>query len=183
MKWLIAALAFCVVSCAVVNVYVTFPEEKIKKAADDLLGPAPADTGKQSFLKVSFGAEAQADEVSVTRDMKTSSPAMDQIKANRASWSSQLSGYEKAGYIGETMQFSVVLRDAPKDGNTASDVNSLIAKENRERDRMIAELMKINNAAAAQEKTFRTIFANTMIANYAPSGAWVQKASGEWVRK
>lgn len=183
MKWLVGILAVCLASCAVVNVYVTFPEEKIRKAADDLLGPAEPARQGQSYLNIQFATPVYAEEVAVTRDLKTSSPVLDEVKKKRASWQEKITEYKKQGWVGESNQFSLVIKNTPPDAGNAVAVRELVDKENQQRNIMIEELMRINNADRNQEKTFREIFAETMIKNYTPAGAWVQLSSGAWVQK
>ncbi|HOJ38853.1 MAG TPA: DUF1318 domain-containing protein [bacterium] len=185
MKWLAVVLLVSLAACAIVNVYVTFPEEKIKQAADDLLGPAEPvkpKTPGQSFFRFDFTAAAWAQEVGISRDLKTSSPVLDEIKRLRDSWRDKIDQYKAKGYLGETNNFSLVLKDPPP-ASIAAEVKNYLEKENQQRQAMIAELMKINKADPSQEKTFRTIFAEVMINKYTPSGAWIQEADGTWVRK
>jgi len=183
MKWITAVAAIFLLGCAIVNVYVTFPEEKIKKAADDLLGPAePGKAPGQSLFHLDMSQNAWAEEVGISREIKTSSPVLDQIKQRRDSWREKINEYKARGYLGETNSFSLVLKETPP-ASLLAEVTDYMNKENQERQSMIAELMKINKADPNQEKTFRTIFAEVMINKYTPSGAWVQQPDGTWVRK
>ncbi|MCM8769212.1 MAG: YdbL family protein [Candidatus Omnitrophica bacterium] len=185
MKWWLVLGVVSLAACAIVNVYVTFPEEKIKQAADDLLGPAlptPQKPKGQSFFKLQFGQTAWAQEAALSSTLKTSSPILDQIKKRRDSWREKIDEFKAKGYLGETNSFSLVVKETPP-ASLAAEVAELREKENRERNLMIEELMKINNANPHQEKTFRSIFAEVMIKKYTPEGAWVQQPDGTWIRK
>jgi len=167
--------------CAVVNVYVTFPEEKIKKAAEDILAPAPS--SPSGFLKYNFTKNLYADEkVVVGKELKTDSPVIRQAQEKINSWRSKLDEFKKDGYIGETNDFKVVIKQVPDDKQKETELRELVKNENTQRDIIIKELMKINNAPAKEEKKFREIFAETSI-KYSPSGTWIQDAKGNWKRK
>ena len=187
-KLLLAALAVLVlVSCVNVNVYVTFPEEKIRQAADDLEGgltlpPPPAKP--RSFLPFRLTGVAEAQEVrkTVPTDMSTDSPVIRTAMAKRQSWIVELQEYKTAGYLGEALSFQVDIRNLPADAKLAEKVKQRAAAENAERDTIIAELIKINNINPGQEKEIRQIFAEKRI-EAARSGEWIQAADGSWKKK
>lgn len=172
--------------CAIVNVYVTFPEEKIKKAAEDILAPPDQSPSSQSkptgLLKLRFTRNLYAEEVEVKRELKTDSPAIREARKKRNSWWAQLKEFEKAGYIGEANDFRVVIKNLPDDKEKASKVRELVEKENRERKIIIREIMRINNANPEEEEKFKEIFAQT-VQKYSPSGTWIQDKNGQWKRK
>jgi len=180
-KSIILALTFLFVGCAVVNVYVTFPEEKIKKAAEDILAP-PEHSGQTGFFMFSFTKNLYAEEIVVKKELKTDSPAIRAAKEKINSWRSELNEYKKEGYVGETNNFKVVIKKLPDDLKKARRVRDLGRKENQQREIIISELMRINNAAPKEEKVFRKIFAKTA-QKYSPSGTWIQDENGEWNRK
>ncbi len=169
------------VSCAVVNVYVTFPEEKVKKAAEELLAP-PKTQEKESFLNNIFTKNLYAQEITVTRDLKTDSPKIREAKTNMDSWRDKLDEFKKAGYIGETNNFKVVIKELPKDKNVAEEVKKIVDDENKQREIIIKELLRINNAAPTEEEKFRKIFAETS-QKYSPSNTWIQLPDNTWIRK
>lgn len=186
MKRITALLLLFLTSCATVNVYVTFPEEKIRKAAEDLLGPPPSTAPAKestSLLDLTFAASAEAAETSVSRDLKTSSPVIEETKAQREKWRTELEGYKRQGYIGESNRFSVEIRTLPADPKVASAVTDLVRKENSQRDTMIRELLRINGAPPSDEKRFRDIFSAVMRERFSAPGDWVQQPDGTWVRK
>jgi uncharacterized protein YdbL (DUF1318 family) len=171
------------VGCAVVNVYVTFPEEKIEKAAEDLLAP-PDESAPVSILpKISFTRTAYAQEkVEVRRDIKTDSPAIKAAKEKMDTWRGKLDSFKKEGFVGETNDFRVVIKNLPSDSSLAGDVKEIVRDENKERMKMMDELIKINNVAPGEESKFKRIFAGVM-QKYSPSGTWVESDTGQWSRK
>lgn len=175
-------LIFGLIGCAVVNVYVTFPEEKVKKAAEDLLAPPTPSKTPQSFLDNLFTKNLYANEVVVTKDLKTDSPKISQAKEKMDSWRGKLDEFKKAGYIGETNDFKVVIREVPKDSETAKEVRKIVDDENIQREIMIKELLKINNAAPEEEKKFRKIFSE-VAQKYSPVNTWIQLSDNSWTKK
>lgn len=181
-KLIVGLLGFILIGCAVVNVYVTFPEEKVKKAAEDLLAPPSSTKEKESFLNNLFTKNLYAEEVVVTKDLKTDSPKIKEAKTKMDSWRDKLDEFKKLGYIGETNNFKVVIREIPKDIETEKEVRKIIADENQQREIMIKELLRINNAAPSEEEKFRKIFAE-ISQKYSPSNTWIQLSDNSWVRK
>ncbi|MCM8786064.1 MAG: YdbL family protein [Candidatus Omnitrophica bacterium] len=169
------------VGCAVVNVYVTFPEEKVKKAAEDLLAPPPSKT-PQSFLDIFFTKNLYADEVIITKDLKTDSPKIKEAKEKMDSWREILDQFKKDGYIGETNDFKVVIKEIPKSSEIEKKVRKIVDDENKQREIMIKELLKINNAAPEEEKKFRKVFSE-VAQKYSPVNTWIQLSDGFWTKK
>jgi hypothetical protein len=180
-KIMIGLAIITFVSCAVVNVYVTFPEEKVKKAAEEILAP-PKTQEKESFLNNIFIKNLYAEEITVTRDLKTDSPKIREAKTNIDSWRDKLDEFKKAGYIGETNNFRVIIRELPKDKNVVEEVKKIVDDENKQREIIIKELLRINNAAPTEEEKFRKIFAETS-QRYSPSNTWIQLPDNTWIRK
>jgi len=178
---LIMLAAAFLAGCAVVNVYVTFPEEKIKQAAEDLLAPPSKGAPVSSLQKGIFTGTAYAQEaVEVKRDIKTDSPVIKEAKQKMDSWREEMDNFKKEGFIGETNDFSVVVRSLPSDDAAAKKVKKLVTDENRERKVMMDELIKINNVPPNEVEKFKRIFADTM-KKYSPKGTWIQ--AEEWYRK
>jgi len=180
-KFIILALVFLFVGCAVVNVYVTFPEEKIKKAAEDILAP-PEKSGQTGSFRFNFTKNLYAEEVVVKKELKTDSSAIKEAKEKINSWRGELNEYKKEGYVGETNNFKVVIKKLPDGLKKARRVRELVRKENQQREIIIKELMRINKASPKEEKVFRKIFAQTA-QKYSPSGTWIQDENGRWNRK
>jgi len=173
----------CMAGCAVVNVYVTFPEEKIEKAAEDLLAPPSESAPVSSIPRFSFTKTAYAQETTeVRKDIRTDSSAIRAAKQKMDAWRGALDNFKKDGFIGEANDFAVVVRNAPSDSSTARDVRRIVSDENRERKAMMDELLKINNVAPGEEAKFKKIFADVM-QRYSPAGTWIQADNGQWSRK
>lgn len=175
-------LAVCLAGCAVVNVYVTFPEEKIERAAEDLLAP-PDSSAPRSFLPSIFTRQLYAQEVvEVRKDMKTDSPAIREAKAKMDSWRGKLDGFKQEGFLGEKNSFELEIRQLPSDASLAREVRQVANDENKERKVMMSELLKINNVAPGEADRFKQKFAE-VAQRYSPKGTWVQTERGEWKRK
>lgn len=177
-KFFIGFLFLFFVSCAVVNVYVTFPEEKVKKAAEDLLAPP----SPESFIDNFFTKNLYAEEVVVTKDLKTDSPKIRQAKEKMDSWRGKLDQFKREGYIGETNDFKVIIKEMPKDSELAKEVREIVNNENQQREIMIKELLRINNASPDEEKKFKRIFSE-VAQKYSPPDTWIQLPDNSWVRK
>ncbi|HOK56878.1 MAG TPA: DUF1318 domain-containing protein [bacterium] len=182
-NFLLIFLVLGLISCAVVNVYVTFPEEKVKKAAEDLLAPpSSSKTKPESFLDNLFTRNLYAEEVVVTKDLKTDSPKISEAKEKMNTWREKLDEFKKSGYIGETNDFRVVIRELPKNSEDAKEVRKIVDDENKQREIMIKELLRINNAAPDEEKKFRKIFAE-VAQKYSPQNTWIQLSDNSWTKK
>lgn len=168
--------------CAVVNVYVTFPEEKIEKAAEELLAPPSQGKPQSSLHRFLFTGIASAEEVvEVRKDIKTDSPVIREAKQKMDSWRDELDTYKKEGFIGETDEFTVVIKEIPSDSEKAKRIKRIVSDENQQRKIMMDELIKINNVPAREIPKFKKIFADVM-KKYSPSGTWIQSEEG-WRRK
>jgi len=181
----LATLATLCVSCVNVNVYVTFPEEKIRRAADELEGGLTVPpSGPQSFLPTFRAGVAYAQEIrkTVPVDFSTDSPVIQEAMAKRRGWVAELQEYKTAGYLGEALSFQVEVRSLPEDAKLAEKVRQRAAAENTERNIIIAELMRINKVNPQQEKEVRRIFADKRIEEARP-GEWVQQQDGSWTKK
>lgn len=175
--------AFILAGCAVVNVYVTFPEEKIEKAAEELLAP-PSRSIPQSnlFQNLFITGTAYAQEVvEVRKDINTDSPVIRAAKQKMDTWRDELDTYKKEGFVGETNEFTVVVRNLPSDKEKANRVKKIVNDENQQRKIMMEELIRINNVPRGEIPKFKRIFADVM-KKYSPEGTWIQEDNG-WSRK
>jgi hypothetical protein len=179
-KVIAICLGLVLTGCAIVNVYVTFPEEKVKKAAEDLL--APPKKSPESFLNRFLIKNLYAEEITVAKDLKTDSPKIREAKEKMDSWRGKLDQFKKVGYIGETNDFKVVIKDMPKDSEILNEVRKIVDDENKQREIMIKELLRINNAAPSEETKFRKIFSE-VAQKYSPENTWIQISDGTWTRK
>jgi len=174
-------LLLAITGCAVVNVYVTFPEEKIKKAAEELLAPPTQGAPQSNLYRFMFTGTAYAEEVvEVSKDIKTDSPVIREAKKKMDSWRDELDRYKAEGFIGERNDFSVEIRTFPSDPEKAKRIKKIVNDENQQRKIMMDELLKINNVPSGEVSKFKKIFADVM-KKYSPSGTWIQ--GEEWYRK
>ncbi|HOL49744.1 MAG TPA: DUF1318 domain-containing protein, partial [bacterium] len=168
-----------------VTIYVTFPEEKIKKAAEDIEKMIESNMGsKAMFCKlVHFvSTSAFAQESSVSSEIKTDSPAIKEAINQIKSWTDELASYKKAGYIGETKDYQVAIIKLPDDEQLARKVKEIVQKENKQRNIILEEIFRLNNVAPEQKQTFRELFAKTKLKNVKP-GEWYQNPDGSWAQK
>ena len=139
-KFIVLSLVFLFAGCAVVNVYVTFPEEKIKKAAEEILAP-PEQSGQSGSFRFNFTKNLYAEEIVVKKELKTDSPAIREAKEKINSWRNELCEYKKEGYVGETNNFKVVIKKLPDDLKKTRRVRELVRKENQQREIIISCLL------------------------------------------
>ncbi len=184
-------------ACVTINVY--FPAEAAEKAADriikDVYGEqsAPAAepaTEPQSRLQpqgapvaYTYGlldwliAPAHAE-----ADLSVNTPAISQLKAGMEQRHRQLAPHYTSGAVGMTNDGEIDIRDltriALKDRNT---VKQLVAKENRDRGALYAEIARANGHPE-WEGEIRQTFARRWVDN-APGGWWYSTASGSWKQK
>ena len=184
-------------ACVTINVY--FPAEAAEKAADriikDVYGeqPAPAAdpaTVPQSRLQPQgvpvayrYGlldwlippAHAEA-------DLSVNTPAISQLKGDMEQRHRQLAPHYTSGAVGMTHDGEIDIRDltriALKDRNA---VKQLVAKENRDRGALYAEIARANGHPE-WEGEIRQTFARRWVDN-APGGWWYSTASGSWKQK
>lgn len=182
-------------ACVTINVY--FPAEAAEKAADriikDVYGEQPAPppaTEPQSRLqpqsmpaRYRYGlldwlvspAHAEA-------DLSVNTPAIRQIKSDMEQRHRQLAPHYASGAVGMTHNGEIVVRDLTliplKDRNT---VKQLVAKENRDRGALYAEIARANDHPE-WEGEIRQTFARRWVDN-APGGWWYSTASGSWKQK
>ena len=189
--WLLVVLA--VTACVTVNIY--FPAAAVQKAADEIVEdtwgnePKPSSPSGQSegvggrnwfdtYVSLGLVSEAQAQEA----DINISNPAIRSIKDRMRQRSDLLKpflnsknvGIDKDGYLKVLSTEGINLRER-------SQVNQLVAAENRDREALYAEIAKANNLQSAA-KRIQDIFANTW-RDKAQSGWQIQQDNGNWVTK
>lgn len=199
----ISLLPLLLVAAACVTVNVYFPAAAAENAAERFVkevygrggeapageqAPAPAgepssalDSRAAGRLAVRLAglliAEARAQEA----DIDISTPGINALKAAMRARHGQLRPYYESGAIGMAANGLLVVRDAsavPLRERNA--VNQLVAEENRDRNRLYAEVARANGHPE-WEPRIREIFARQWVAN-APVGWWYQDATG-WKQK
>ena len=185
---------FILTACVTVNVY--FPAAAVQNAADKIVeetwGEQPNRSQQSrsqqsrrwsyeglthyaSFLLVS-------DAYAQNADINISNPAIRAIKNQMRERSEQLKpflnkknlGINKSGYLEVLNTDGIGLRER-------SQVNQLVAAENRDRKALYEEIARANNLQGATQK-IEQIFADTW-REKAETGWQIQKNDGTWVTK
>ena len=188
---LIFGLALLLVSCAVVNVYVTFPQEKIDKAMENLQldirkgisPPAPTTPAfkKQSYLNPGrFLEPTPLYAQTVTSELKTSSSVIDEAQARRRERISDIQEYKDKKILGENNEGLLDIRSTVGlDGKQASSLQKMIKEENNDRMTIYREIVQLNSMPSAEIKKVQVgaAKANRKLAN---EGEWIQNEDGAW---
>lgn len=181
-------------ACVTINVY--FPAEAAEKAADriirDVYGEQPEEAAPEPQSRHNW----QRLPVQTTNavldwfvppahagaDLSVNTPAIRQLQASMEGRHKQLAPYYDSGAVGMTDDGQIKIRDQKQiplaDRNK---VKSLVAKENRDRAALYAEIAKANGHPE-WEAEIRQTFARRWVAN-APGGWWYQDSGGSWKQK
>lgn len=179
-----------ILSCITVNIY--FPEATVKKAADEIVeeirkkeaegktNPEAIKEGERmsgqagfSFVPAAFAQEATT----------VSNPAIRALKDAMKKRFPSLKPLFEAGNIGENNKGLIDVRE--EGGLNLKDkaaLRGLVKDENGDRMKLYAEVAKALNIDSSQVGRVQKIFAESWN-NAASPGWWVQKESGEWVKK
>ncbi|MBU2494904.1 MAG: YdbL family protein [Candidatus Omnitrophica bacterium] len=186
---LIFGLALLLVSCAVVNVYVTFPQEKLDKAMEGLelqvqpAAPSLVVPKKQSRLspwRFLEPAPLYAETTVITSEVKTTSSVIDEAQARRRGRLSDIQGYKDNKILGENNQGLLDVRStAGLDGKQVSSLQKMVKEENSDRMTIYRETVKINNMPSAQIKNVQAASAKAK-QKLANDGEWIQNENGAW---
>jgi uncharacterized protein YdbL (DUF1318 family) len=177
-------------SCITVNIY--FPEATVKKAADEIVDEVrkreETNKGKQESEKMetAFSGPASFSFVPsayAQQETTVSTPTIRALKQSLKDREPALTAFFNNGSLGEANSGLVDIRDESalnlKDKAT---LRNLVNDENSDRQKLYAEVAKALNIDPSQIGRIQKIFAESWIKNSAP-GWWVQKESGEWVKK
>jgi len=187
---LMFGLALLLVSCAVVNVYVTFPQEKIDKAMDGLelqiqpAVPSPKSLAPKKQSRLSPGrflepASLYAETI-ITSEVKTTSSIIDEAKARLIERLSDVQGYKDNNILGENNQGLLEVRStAGMDGKQVSSLQKMVKEENNDRMIIYRQVVQINNMNAADIKKVQVAAAKAN-RKLAKEGEWIQNDDGAW---
>jgi uncharacterized protein YdbL (DUF1318 family) len=115
-------------------------------------------------------------------ELQVNSAAVEAIKKSMAGRYLRLHSHFQDGVIGYTQDGMIALREAASLARELrTELESLIAEDNKERDVMYREIARANGRPD-WESRFRSVFAERWISR-APVGWYYRNASGEWVRK
>ena len=165
---------FLLIGCATVNVYVTFPQEKIKDAASDI--ESQLEEGGRSFNFNPFAPRLLYAET-ITPELKVYTPEVKNALASRKARFSQIKEYRRKGVIGEDNKGLLQIRSA-----ATSEVKRLVREENRDRMTIYQALVRQNNMPPDQLKLVQEQFA-AVRREKANKGEWIQLPNGNWIRK
>lgn len=185
--------AFVVSSCVTVNIY--FPASAVQKAADvivdDIRGTDKSPEkqkektqNKESrIIKDMKVLSLGPSEVFAQIDIEVSTPAIRALKESLKGRFPQLKTYYDMGAIGENNKGLVETRDITGlNLKQKAEINRLVEQENKDRNALYEEIMKANKFGKEVLPEIQKIFANSWressLANW-----WIQKDTGEWVRK
>lgn len=186
---LIFGLVLLLVSCAVVNVYVTFPQEKIDKAMEGLelqiqpVAPSPKVPAPKKQSRLSpwrFLEPIPLYAQTVTSELKTSSPVIDEAKARRIERFSDIQGYKDKKILGESKEGLLDVRSTVGlDGKQVSSLQKTVKEENNDRMTIYREIVQINSMPSAEIKKVQAGAAK-INRKLAKEGEWIQNDDGAW---
>jgi len=179
-----------ILACITVNIY--FPEATVKKAADEIVDEirkkdaekktAPETIKEESGMPRHAGFSL-VPVVFAQEATNVSNPAIRALKDAMKQRFLSLNPLFDAGNIGENNNGLLEVRD--EGGLNLKDkaaLRGLVKDENSDRMKLYAEVAKALNIDASQVGRVQKIFAESW--NKAASqGWWVQKDTGEWVKK
>ncbi len=185
----VAAL-FLTLACVTVNVY--FPAAELQDAADriedEIRGEqSPSDesdlTSSRSMLRrvlrdMFFGGEAYAQV-----DINVTTPNIRALIDSRAKRFNSLRPLFEKGVIGESKDGLLSIRSLDELGlKDKAGAKKLVKAENADREKLYLEIAKANGLTPDTVPQIKGKFANSM-RKKAEKGWWIQKNSGEWVKK
>jgi uncharacterized protein YdbL (DUF1318 family) len=192
-------LAGSLAACVPVTVNVTFPQEKLDNAADQIvnMGRRPEGAGQPPVpppsappkpgsslepWRAPLGpreASAQDSRVQVAQAPKTDSPELRQLAESQNRRLGALQQWLARGCIGENNQGFVEAR--PGQG-CSGEVATLIGAENGDRQAILETFMRQNKIAASDAGRVKASFAKAY-RDRVGGGQWIQNDRGDWVKK
>ena len=191
--FLLLGLMLLMAGCAVVNVYVTFPQEKIDRAAEGFLldiqkeapGGKPADkpARKSSLNFLRFVQPAPLYGQTITSNVQTESPKTDEARSRMKERLEEIDGYKAAGLLGENKEWQIEIRSTGGLGKEEkANLRELVKEENADRMTICREIIRINNMPPTELKNVQAGFARAQ-RKLAKKGEWLQNEDGAWVKK
>lgn len=192
-RLVLCAFACVLAACVTVNVY--FPASAAERAADVIVREV-YDAGEEgepnSALPGRLGGALVAGlgalldlavpaAVAQQPDINISTPAIGALRGAMAARHAQLKPHYESGAIGMQADALIALRDPkPVPLEARNLVKKLVADENRDRNRLYAEVARANGHPE-WEADIRRTFAASWVEN-APRGWWYQHG-GNWSQK
>jgi uncharacterized protein YdbL (DUF1318 family) len=200
-KFLIVALCFILISCAVITVNIYFPEKDVKEAYQllekELMGPEgkpeeKAPQGKpESLLHFELVTSAYAQEAGLPDKIADIVKKMPDVVNAYKEMGARLSDIDRlrgSGLVGEGKNGLLVVRE----GSLTPQDQKLFEMENRNRKTVIQGMTKAiirinrlpeNDANITQVMPQATEQFASIRRDAAKKGWWVQDASGNWLKK
>ncbi len=181
-------------SCVTVNV--NFPEGAVQQATEDYVkelyklkaeekntipdkqtvDPLKKDQGALNFV-FSFGILAHA-----SPQFKIDSPEAKQIQVRQAKRLDKIDKDKKNGFLGESAQGLLVLRQSEKiKPLLMKKIDQLIKEENSDREALYRQVLKDNNLTSEQLVMIRQNFSKSFQES-SPTGTWIE-SDGKWKQK
>jgi uncharacterized protein YdbL (DUF1318 family) len=191
-----ALLAMLLAGCVAVTINVSFPQEKIEGAAENIEDLVRTPKEPPSDPKTKSGApdtsgmaprpatwlgwlRPKVVEAQQPPELKTRTPEVLAVIESRRGRFPELDAAQSKGCIGETNQGLVEAR--PGQGCPAN-VGALVAAENRDRMALYRTLVEQNRMPPGDIARVQAAFGKINREKAAP-GTWIQQESGEWTRK
>ncbi len=188
---LIFGLVLLLVGCVAVNVYVTFPQEKLDKAMEGLelqiqpVAPSPVIPKKQSrfspgrFLEP---APLYAQTV-VTSEVKTTSSVIEEAKARRIERLPDIQEYKDKKILGENNEGLLDARSTEGlDRDQVASLRKMVKEENSDRMTIYRDVVAINKMVSTEIKRVQAAAAKAN-RKLAKEGEWIQDENGVWQTK
>lgn len=184
-----AAVAL-VLACITVNIY--FPEATVKQAADEIVDEIRKRDANEKKAPEDIKGKVQAVHSTGFRfvpaafaqqETTVSNPAIRALKESMKQRFPNLKPYYDSGNVGETNGGLVEIRNENGlDLKTKAALRGLVKDENSDREKLYAEVAKALGIESSQIGRIQKIFAESW-QNAASPGWWIQKESGEWIKK
>jgi uncharacterized protein YdbL (DUF1318 family) len=185
-----AAAITLVLACITVNIY--FPEATVKQAADEIVDEIRKRDADEKTASETIREAARAVQSTGFRfvpaafaqqETTVSNPAIRALKDSMKQRFPNLKPFYDSGNVGETNDGLVEIRDeSGLDLKAKAALRGMVKDENSDRTKLYAEVAKALNIETSQIDRIRKIFAESW-QNDASSGWWIQRESGEWVKK
>jgi len=177
-------------ACVTVNIY--FPAAEVQKTADeivdDVYGPSsseeePTPQDDQSQLWRFLDSLGPGKAYAADKATQVSNAAIRGLKAQMRRNHEQLEPFYDSGALGITNQGMLTIRDSsPLSLAEKGKLRSLVKKDNEARKQLYKDVAKALDLKSNQVSDVQEIFARTW-REKAESGWWIQKDSGQWIKK
>jgi uncharacterized protein YdbL (DUF1318 family) len=193
LKHLALAGFFVLGACVTINVY--FPAAAIQKAADQIVDevrgadvpkeqPLSGQKEKGSWLHQGIrGFSLGPSNAYAQLDVDVSTPAGRSLRKAMCDMFPSLRPFYAKGIIGENNMGLIEIRSTEELSlKQTAEIRILVERENHNRNRFYAEIVKANKLGRKSLPQVQQIFANSWRSK-SEQNWWIQKDSGEWEKK